>query len=119
MFDNLTTPPKNKWFCCVCVAENWFLRINTEPRHHGFNLLIQRNDNPMMDHDSYLDCRGVIVKDRQIIQTALENPANYKGRLSNLSISRLAEHIKSVPTIPQIHKAKILSELTLSLSPNE
>lgn len=76
LFDVLTTPPKKKWLCCICVAENWFLRINTAPRHHGFNLLISKSENPFLKHDSHIDFKGVIFKDPQTIQQSLENPEN-------------------------------------------
>lgn len=115
LFDVLTTPPKTKWFCSVCVAESWFLRINTEPRHHGLNVPVFQSENSFLDHDSHLDCKGIIFKDARTIQEILKDPSNYKGRLSDKAIRTVVDYLRSVPTIPPIQKQKILPELESAL----
>ncbi|MBF0140055.1 MAG: hypothetical protein HQL74_07230 [Magnetococcales bacterium] len=112
LFDQLTTPPKTKWFCCVCVAENWFLRINSLPRRHGQNQLIEHSKNFFLSHNSHIDLLGVIAVHPDQVLNAIANPFAYKGRLAMATMIELARNISASRTIPPRQKKMILAELS-------
>lgn len=112
LFDGATNPPKYKRFLCVCVADGWFLRINSKPIWTP-HLLLRQADNPAcLDHDSYLELRGVIEYDDSEIQSALRYPDNHFGRLSQTSLRALATLLPTVKTLTAEERAQILSHVT-------
>lgn len=57
----LTKPPKEKYAVCVCVANGYFLWINSNPRPHNCDqLFLPAGIHELVKHDSYLDVSKVV-----------------------------------------------------------
>lgn len=112
LLDGTVRPPKYKRFICVVAAEGWFLRINTE-RHFRPHLPVRVRDNPgWLDHDSFVELRGVIEHDPVEIAEALCcNDARVLGRLIPATASDLAAAVLAAPTFREDEAAQIVAAL--------
>lgn len=112
LFDGTIRLPKHKRFICVVAADGWFLRINSE-RHFRPHLLITVRDNrECLDHDSFVELRGVIEHDIDDITNALgSNDARLLGRLSDATANALIAAVRSAPTFTVAESACIVESL--------
>ena len=110
LFSGTIPDPKPKWHLCVSVGRGWFFRINTRG-HWGPPFALSAAENPCLKHDCYIELNAPVQFDEYEIEEALRVPANYKGRLSDTTLARLAEHIPKVRTIPKAEKKRIVEEL--------
>jgi len=112
LFDGMVRPPKHKRFICVVAAEGWFLRINTQ-RHFRPHLPVQVAQNPgWLDHDSYVELRGVIEHDPVEVAEALtRGDARLLGRLSWATMLVLVAAVTNAPTLPKAQSEAIVSAL--------
>lgn len=71
----LTKPPKAKFALCVCVANGYFLWINTKPAPHGHDqLFLKAGCHPLIRHDSFLDLSRIVAHSSQELVEAREFP---------------------------------------------
>ena len=58
----LTKPPKAKFAVCVCVANGYFLWINTKAAPHGRDqMALVAGCHQLVTHDSFLDVSRVVA----------------------------------------------------------
>ena len=115
IYDGTTDPAKMKRFLCVLVAEGWFLRINTKAVWKPHFPLLHAGNEHCLDHDCFLELRGIIEYDDYSIESALDEPENHLGRLNRDTIAQLVEHLPSVPTIAKIERDRIIASLSALL----
>ncbi|MGE8128946.1 hypothetical protein ACQKQD_18395 [Methylobacterium sp. NPDC080182] len=115
IYDGTTDPQKMKRFLCVLVAEGWFLRINTNAFWKPHFPLPHTGNEHCLDHDSFLELRGVIEYDDYSIESALDEPGNHLGQLSRDVIAQLVEHLPNVRTIAKVERDRIIESLSALL----
>lgn len=111
LFDGATTPPKHKRFLCVNPCEGWLLRINSRPFWRPHLLLPMADNEDCLDHDSYLELRGVIEYYETEIEDALRHPANHLGSLSREMLTLVIEHVKTAKTITSEERDRVIVNL--------
>jgi hypothetical protein len=73
VFTALTRPPKEKYALCVSAENEWFVWFNTNPRHGGDDqLLCKAGCHELIEHDSYLDLRRVVMHSQAEIDAGKE-----------------------------------------------
>lgn len=80
--DDCIRPPGPKMVVCVEPELGYFFRINTEPKWQN-PVLIKRNDNDWLEHDSYLECGQPLVLDDYIVDLSLKG----RGVIGRLNFS--------------------------------
>lgn len=115
LFDNTTNPPKSKLFLCVDAGEGWFLRINTKPIWPPHFPLPRAGNEHCLDHDSFLELRGVIEYYEIEIDEALRYPNNHLGPLSDATIRAIIAHLPGVKTLTADEQKRIIDNLSATV----
>ncbi|TXN24351.1 hypothetical protein FV232_26585 [Methylobacterium sp. WL30] len=68
-----------------------------------------------LDHDSFLELRGIIEYDDYSIDSALDEPGNHLGQLSRGTIARLVEHLPTARNIAKVERDRIIKSLSTLL----
>jgi hypothetical protein len=69
----LSKPAKDKFAICVCVAEGYFVWINTKAAPHGRDQLpIQAGSHELVTHDSHVDLSKIFRHPDREIEEAKE-----------------------------------------------
>lgn len=90
VYDATVRPPKTKRLLCVAVAEGWFLRINTNPHFRPHHLIAVADNAACLDHDSFVELRGVLDWDMDALAEMLERrEAAILGRIGALTARSL------------------------------
>lgn len=96
LWDGTIQPPDFKRFVVICPDEGWLLRINTKP-HWRPHWPISAQANPgCLDHDSYIELRGVI----EYTQAELDE-AEFLGALCDDALEDLVDHLPTVETFTE------------------
>jgi hypothetical protein len=112
LHDGTVTPPKTKLFLCVDVEDCWFFRINTK-RHWKPNFpLPLRGNEHCLDHDSFLELRGIIEYFDIEVEEALKYPHNHRGKLSDDTLRALLNYLPTVKTLTTEEQDRIIANLT-------
>lgn len=112
LFDGTIDPPKHKRFVCVVAAEGWFLRINSR-RHFRPHCPVMARENPgCLDHDSFIELRGIIDYDLAEVAQALEaSDARILGRLGAKAAESLVKAVRDAPTFTATEVTMIVGAL--------
>lgn len=71
----LTKPAKEKFALCVCIADRYFVWINTNPAPHGKDqLFLPAGCHHLIKHDSYLDLSRIVCHPEWELNDAKEFP---------------------------------------------
>jgi hypothetical protein len=115
LFDGTTSPQKQKWFLCVYAGDGWFFRLNSKP-HWKPCMEIKASVDRCLDHDCFIELRGVIEYDLDEVDRALLQPANLIGRLSDATLQAVIREVQIVKTLTPEEKATITREISAVLS---
>ena len=115
IFDGTTNPPKPKRFLCVCVAEGWFLRINTRSIWRPHFLLPHVGNENCLDHDSYLELRGIIEYDDYSLEEALSQGDNHLGPISKATMIAIVAYLPSLRNLTKAECDRMIANLTAAL----
>lgn len=89
----LTTPPKDKIVLCICAADNFFIWINTDPRHHGIGQFeLASGDHPALRHTCYADLSRATTFQPRDLATARD-----RGIISQDLAQRLLTYLEANP----------------------
>ena len=99
---------------CVSVERGWFFLMNTKS-HWRPNFPLSATNDPCLDRDCFLHLNAPVEYANYAIEEALRFPDNHKGRLSNDTLGRFAEHIPTVPTLTPGEQDHIVEQLTAGL----
>lgn len=104
----LSKPPKEKYAVCVCVADQFFIWINTEPRPHAHDQLpLLTGCHELVKHDSYVDCSKIFRHPDFELDDAKEF-----ARISDDLCKQIIAFIENgVEVLPQNHADLILENL--------
>jgi hypothetical protein len=109
----LTKPPKAKFALCVCVAEGFFVWINTDMRSHGHDqLAIAAGCHDLVVHDSFLDLSRVVKHPSAELEEAREFPC-----ISNELCAQILAAIEAGLTVLPPRHAAIIKANLLGLYP--
>ena len=115
LYDGLIDSPKNKFFLCVSVEDGWYLRINTQS-HWKPHFMLSATENTCLDHDSFLELRGVIEHDDLLIEESIADDArNRRGRLTDDTLVAFAAMLPGVKTLTVAKKERILERIAAVL----
>jgi hypothetical protein len=104
----LTKPPKAKFAICVCVAEGFFVWINTEARQGGRDqLAVVAGCHELVRHDSFLDLSRVVKHQTWELEDAREFPC-ISAEMARAIIDRVEQ---GLDLLPPRHAAIITSNL--------
>lgn len=116
LFDGTTKPPKHKRFICVCVAEGWFFRINSEGHFRPCEKIREADFCGCIDYDSYLELRGPIGFLDEEVDEALNDPRSYLGRLDADAMRILLTHVRNARALLGKEKKAIIPELERAIA---
>jgi len=113
-FDGTTDPPKHKRFLCVCVADGWFLRINSKDCWNPkFHIPLVGNED-CLEWDSYLELRGVIEYDTDWLQEQLRDE-DYLGPLSIDTLQNLVNHLRAAKVLTIEQRELMVEQLSRAI----
>lgn len=115
-FDGTTRPPKYKRFICVCIAEGWFFRINSEKHFRPCELIREVDFHGCIEHDSYLELRGPISFSDEEIDEALKDSRSYLGRLNLGALRILLTHVNNARVLSGQDKKTIIPEIERAIA---
>lgn len=112
LFVKDTNPPKTKRFIVVgisvdeiCIA-TVYINSNLNKKAawsielESLNIFFEKSDRPYLDHDSWIDCSDLIIRDVSEIQSIITKRADAViGRLSDDDLSMVIDTLKNSPTI--------------------
>jgi hypothetical protein len=108
---------KEKWHLIVGVSDNKILtasvRINSDLNTNcipnslrTYHLYITKKENPFLDHDSYVDCSKLLIRDtKDFISCIKNNAGNLLGQMPAKKLDHIRATIAICPVIAQKHKA--------------
>ena len=96
IWDGTVRPAAHKRFLVICPDAGWLLRINSQPHWRPHWPLSAAANPECLDHDSFLELRGII----EYADTELEN-AEHLGALCNDDLEDLIEHLPTVETFSE------------------
>jgi hypothetical protein len=122
LFVEDTNPPKVKYFIVVGLTQDGIslasVYINSEVNMimnysqelRALHLPLSADDCNFLDHDSYVDCSRLVIRDRErIYQDLLNCPEAFVGTLSQNQLTTIRNHIIGAKTI----KGKIKKKFAL------
>jgi hypothetical protein len=68
-----------------------------------------------LDHDSYLELRGVIEIDEYELDEAMRWSGNHLGRLSSITLRLVIDHVTTARQLPPEQRDRIVGNLTAIL----
>jgi hypothetical protein len=100
--------PKTKFALCVCVAENYFVWINTNARLDGLDQLeIEAGCHQLITHTSHVDLSRIIMHREYELAQAKEFPC-----ISDDVCRRIVERIEAgLDLMPQKYADIVLANL--------
>jgi hypothetical protein len=116
-----TTPPKPKYYIIIGISEDKValgtVFINSEINKHIFptqklkelHVLMPKEDNPFLDHDSYIDCSDIkerLCTDVVACMEAQDGKYGYTANLDPATHASVNEVLKNAPTISPYKKKK-------------
>lgn len=102
-------PPKNKYVACVCIENNLFLFINSQPRRLTTEALVpvRPNELPFLKHDSYINTANLFHIGKKDLETA--KPL---GELTDDIKQAIIKNIEGHGHLPPLHINLIIENFT-------
>lgn len=93
----LTNPPKEKFAVCVCVEPDYFVWINSAPRHHGIDQLpLAAGCHSLVIRNSVLDLSRIVAHPPAELVTAREFDCLDKS-LCQTIVDRIEAGLRMMP----------------------
>ena len=104
----MTKPPKAKFALCVCVANGFYVWINSKPRPHGHDQMpLSTGCHELVEHDSFLDLSRVVIHPEYEMDDAREFPMISPGLRDDI----VAFIEAGLMTMPPRHASIVLASL--------
>ena len=100
-------PPKPKLCICVHPAGLWFFLINTENRRMYDCIPVFKENNPFLDHDSFISTNSPFT----LKQDELEK-AKFLGRISETDIGNILNKVDRSRLLTPLQKRKIIDSIS-------
>lgn len=95
-----------KLHLCVCPQRGWYLYFNKHGHWDG-SFPVRCADDPVLDRDCYIGCGHI----QDIAISVFEDDGRILGRLSDATLSGLAQYIPTVVTLADEEKDIIVANL--------
>lgn len=108
----LSKPPKEKYALCVCVSDNLFLWINTNPAPHGRDQFpLAEGCHELIKHNSHLDLSKLFRHPEWELEEAKEFPP-----VSKALCQSIVDRINSgLDVLPPRHASLVAANLSALL----